>query len=87
MNPVYQVFRNWNLNQRRINEWQMLISGGAVSEKRGVPRDPDSLQPGVPSGWTALTACRRRDRQPTGLGSADAALARHRQPARRQQPR
>ena len=55
VNPVYQVFRNWNLNQRRLNEWQMLISGGAVSEKRGTPLDPDPLQPGVPSGWTALT--------------------------------
>lgn len=56
VNPVYQVFRNWNLSQRRVNEWQMLIGGGAVSEKRGTPRDPDPLQPNVPSGWTALTA-------------------------------
>ncbi len=56
VNPVYQVFRNWNLSQRRFNEWQMLVSGGAVSEKRGAPRDPDPLQPGVPGGWTALTA-------------------------------
>jgi len=56
VNPVYQVFRNWNLNQRRMNEWAMLIGGGAVSEKRGTPANPDSLQPGVPLGWTALTA-------------------------------
>jgi hypothetical protein len=55
VNPVYQVFRNWNLSLRRVNEWQMLVSGGAVSEKRGNPRDPDPLQPGVPAGWTALT--------------------------------
>jgi hypothetical protein len=56
VNRVYQVFRNWNLNHRRMNEWRMLVLGNAVSEKRGVPRDPDSLQPGVPVGWTSLTA-------------------------------
>jgi hypothetical protein len=56
VNRVYQVFRNWNLNHRRINEWRMLVLGEAVSEKRGVPRDPDSLQPGAPAGWTSLTA-------------------------------
>lgn len=32
---VHQVFRNWNLDRRRENEWKMLILGGAVSEKRG----------------------------------------------------
>lgn len=54
VNRVYQVFRNWNLNHRRMNEWRMLVLGNAVSEKRGAPRDPDSLQPNVPGGWTAL---------------------------------
>lgn len=38
---VYQVFRNWNLSRRRINEWKMLIAGGAVSEKRGDPTAAD----------------------------------------------
>jgi len=56
VNRVYQVFRNWNLNHRRMNEWRMLVLGDAISEKRGVPRDPDPLQPGVPAGWTSLTA-------------------------------
>lgn len=56
VNRVYQVFRNWNLNHRRMNEWRMLMLGNAVSEKRGVPRDPDPLQPGVPAAWTSLTA-------------------------------
>jgi hypothetical protein len=55
VNPVYQVFRNWNLQQRRVNEWQMLVGGNAVSEKRGQPKLPDAMQPGVPAGWTALT--------------------------------
>jgi hypothetical protein len=30
---VYQVFRNWNLDRRRLNEWRMLVAGGALSEK------------------------------------------------------
>lgn len=49
INKVYQVFRNWNLNHRRANEWRMLISGGAVSEKAGRLRDPDPLQPEFPA--------------------------------------
>ena len=30
---VAQVFRRWNLDARRVNEWRMLIAGGARSEK------------------------------------------------------
>jgi Zinc dependent phospholipase C len=30
---VYQVFRNWSLDRRRLNEWRMIVSGGARSEK------------------------------------------------------
>jgi hypothetical protein len=55
VNPVQQVFRNWNLNQRRLNEWHMLVGGGAFSEKRGVARDTDPLLTQVASRWTALT--------------------------------
>ena len=42
LGPVYQVFRQWNLDERRINEWRMLVLGGAASEKAGAPaaRDP-----------------------------------------------
>lgn len=32
---VSQVFRNWNLDRRRVNEWKMMVSGGAESERRG----------------------------------------------------
>ena len=31
---VYQVFRRWNLDDRRVNEWRMLVAGGAASERR-----------------------------------------------------
>lgn len=36
---VYQVFRRWNLDERRVNEWRMLVHGGAASEKPGAPAD------------------------------------------------
>ena len=49
IDKVYQVFRNWNLDHRRVNEWKMLVGGEAVSEKRGVPGDPDPLQPQTPT--------------------------------------
>ncbi len=39
--PVYQVFRQWNLDERRVNEWRMLVTGGAESEKLDpAQRDP-----------------------------------------------
>jgi hypothetical protein len=41
LSPVYQVFRQWNLDERRVNEWRMLVSGGAESEKvNPAVRDP-----------------------------------------------
>jgi hypothetical protein len=42
LGPVYQVFRQWNLDERRVNEWRMLVHGAAASEKAGAPaaRDP-----------------------------------------------
>jgi hypothetical protein len=53
INPVNQVFRNWNLSQRRVNEWRMLIGGSAVSEKGDRPADPDAMQR---SGWVSPAA-------------------------------
>jgi hypothetical protein len=38
---AFQVFRNWNLDRRRVNEWRMLVLGGARSEKRGDPASRD----------------------------------------------
>ncbi|MCP4678356.1 MAG: hypothetical protein GY854_23155, partial [Deltaproteobacteria bacterium] len=37
---VHQVFRNWNMDRRRINEWRMLVAGDAVSDKRAEYRPP-----------------------------------------------
>jgi FtsH-binding integral membrane protein len=46
---AWQVFRNWNLDHRRVNEWRMLVTGNATSEKRGQPDRADALQPGMPA--------------------------------------
>ncbi|HEV8261354.1 MAG TPA: zinc dependent phospholipase C family protein [Burkholderiales bacterium] len=50
---VYQVFRNWSLDRRRVNEWRMLVAGGAVSEKGGHPDqwDPTMLKPPDSAAW------------------------------------
>ncbi|MEM8592285.1 MAG: hypothetical protein AAGF13_07135, partial [Pseudomonadota bacterium] len=44
---VYQVFRNWSLDRRRINEWKMLVEGGARPEK---PNGLDQYDPTMPRG-------------------------------------
>ena len=41
---VYQVFRNWSLDRRRLNEWRMLVAGGARTEK-GAAADYDAAMP------------------------------------------
>jgi hypothetical protein len=59
LNRVYQVFRNWNLDRRRENEWRMLVGGDAVSEKRGDASALDAAMlsplPTGPDGWTLRT--------------------------------
>jgi hypothetical protein len=54
---VYQVFRNWNLDRRRVNEWRMLVAGGALSEKGEAADGYDSAmtQPRDP-GWALQVA-------------------------------
>ena len=42
LRPIHQVFRNWNLDERRLNEWQAVVSGGAATEKAN-PADHDAL--------------------------------------------
>jgi hypothetical protein len=50
---AYQVFRNWNLDLRRVNEWRMLVAGSALSEKHG-PSDTydETMTRPRPSGYT-----------------------------------
>ena len=65
LGKIHQVLRNWNLDRRRVNEWRMIVSGGALSEK-GVtpeaydaamhePRDP-AWRPGVTTNEHTLRA-------------------------------
>jgi hypothetical protein len=42
LRPIHQVFRNWNLDERRLNEWQAIVSGGAAPEKAN-PVNHDAL--------------------------------------------
>ncbi|MBL8350728.1 MAG: hypothetical protein JNL87_10470 [Burkholderiaceae bacterium] len=56
LNRVYQVFRNWNLDRRRQNEWKMLVQGGAVSEKRGDASARDAALPPLPPDWQLRVA-------------------------------
>jgi len=42
---VHQIFRRWNLDDRRVNEWRMLVTGGARSEK--LPGSEDGHDPGM----------------------------------------
>lgn len=51
LREAQQVFRNWNLDHRRVNEWRQLIGGHAVSEKHGQPDRADVLQPGIPAAY------------------------------------
>jgi hypothetical protein len=43
LGEVSEVFRRWNLDERRLNEWRLLVAGGAASEKRGAPATADPL--------------------------------------------
>ena len=43
LGPVFQVFRQWNLDERRVNEWRMLVHGNA---ERDQP-DPVHADPGM----------------------------------------
>jgi hypothetical protein len=46
---VSQVFRNWNLDRRRVNEWKLIVSGGAASERRGDFRAAEEAAPVHPA--------------------------------------
>ena len=54
LKKVYQVFRNWNLDRRRENEWKMIVTGGAVSEKRGDVAAADPAVPPTHATWSML---------------------------------
>ena len=69
--PVFQVLRNWSLDRRRINEWKMLVAGGAVSEK---PNRPATYDPTMLHGRFA-PADTEAWRHPISTGAAGEAAA------------
>jgi hypothetical protein len=58
---IYQVFRNWSLDRRRLNEWRMLVGGHALSEKFEAADSYDSAmtQPRDPAWKTQVAAGER----------------------------
>ncbi|HVR98499.1 MAG TPA: hypothetical protein VMW27_17930 [Thermoanaerobaculia bacterium] len=51
---LHQVFRNWCLDRRRVNEWRMLVAGGAIPEKGARPQGKDPLMSKTtPENWTS----------------------------------
>lgn len=55
INPTYQVFRNWNLDRRRVNEWRMIVQGDALSEKGGAPDRRDPAIAPLPDAWRSTS--------------------------------
>jgi hypothetical protein len=46
LDKVYQIFHQWNLDERRVDEWKMMFAGGATTQAEGV-------RP-TPSGYSAV---------------------------------
>ena len=66
---IFQVFRNWSLDRRRVNEWRMLVAGRAWSEKAAPDRYDEKMPsgsrgPSDPAAWRARSA-RRRPARPS----------------------
>jgi hypothetical protein len=55
LTPAYRVMRQWNLDERRMNEWRMVVHGGAQSERYapvGAPAgtfNDEGIRPGAPA--------------------------------------
>ncbi|HTG33675.1 MAG TPA: hypothetical protein VLB76_12175 [Thermoanaerobaculia bacterium] len=67
--PIQQVFRNWNLDRRRVDEWRLLVAGGAA-------RGPDLAEGDATAralGWVPLL---RKWQDAAGRGETDVALSR-----------
>lgn len=45
LRPVDQVFRQWNLDERRVNEWREIVAGGASPDGPPPPAPPPPPPP------------------------------------------
>ncbi|MCP4042582.1 MAG: hypothetical protein GY731_11620, partial [Gammaproteobacteria bacterium] len=77
VSKVYQVFRNWNLDRRRVNEWRTLVAGEALSEKGSTRSGYDSKMLGA-----TLRPANHATWQEALLGSSQAAFDEGEQTAR-----
>ena len=72
---IFQVFRNWSLDRRRVNEWRMIVAGRAWSEKAGPDRYDEKMPQGArgptdPAAWRApIGAAAAGEAEQTALGS------------------
>ena len=53
LNPVFQVFRQWNLDERRVNEWRMLVQGGADRDQTDPVHADPAMRPNPAVGASA----------------------------------
>jgi hypothetical protein len=67
---VERVFRRWNLDSRRVNEWRAIVSGGARSENRPAP--PPAPPPVFVAGLPPPAATETVNGDPTQLNPAAA---------------
>jgi hypothetical protein len=70
---IVQVFRNWSLDRRRVNEWRMLVAGRAWSEKAAPDRYDDKMPsgsrgPSDPAAWRAPLGAVAAEAEQTALG-------------------
>ena len=77
--PLNQVFRSWNLDERRVNEWREIVTGGAAPEAPApgpipAPGTPDGRAVALAMGWVPLWRAWLRVASDT-LADANAAVA------------
>ncbi len=70
---IFQVFRNWSLDRRRVNEWRMLVAGRAWSEKAAPDRYDNKMPsgsrgPSDPAAWRAPIGAAAAEAEQTALG-------------------
>src|SRR5207248_6134161 len=54
--PVFQVFRQWNLDERRVNEWRMLVQGGAERDQPDPAHADPAMRPNPAPGAAPYTS-------------------------------
>jgi hypothetical protein len=75
---VNQVFRRWNLDHRRVNEWRTIVAGGAAAEV-APPADAtlaDGARVAHAMGWVPLWRAWLRMASSTQEDSSSAAISR-----------